>query len=260
MENEHIEASSFIYNDNLFVVGGKRCKSMEALNIKQFPLTWRKVPTELPYECRGHQTVVYKEQIFLIGGYIDGKKSDLISEIKITGAKSHVLKELCHMPEPLKGHRAVVVDDKILIFGGDEKYTLLLSSVLEFDPRTLTFREMPPLPPKLIGMATVQWKDQVVLLGGWDRRKRLNSVIMYDIKTGKITVLPSMLEERYGCCAVITGDTIVVMGGKNDKWEDLKSVECFEMGSSSSWTYLPSMNESRVAAIAEVLPFGQKYV
>ncbi|XP_046841963.1 uncharacterized protein LOC124436079 [Xenia sp. Carnegie-2017] len=260
MERGHKFASSFIYNDNLFVVGGDYCQSMETLNIKQLPLTWKTFPTELPCECRGHQTVVCKQQILLIGGYINGKeKSDLISEIKITGTTSHVLKELCHMPEPRENHGAVVVDDKVLIFGGYGKDMKVLSSVLEFDPTTLTFKELPPLPHPLFGMATVQCRDQVVLLGGY-YGNRLNSVIMYDSKTGKIKVLPSMLEKRLGCCAVITGQTIVVMGGRENLWEGLKSVECFQMGSSSSWTYLPSMNESRRGAIAEVLPFGQKYV
>ncbi|XP_046864608.1 kelch-like protein 12 [Xenia sp. Carnegie-2017] len=240
---------------------GVVCKSMETLNIKQFPLTWKTFPTKLPYVYWGHQTVVYKQQIFHIGGYIHGKgRSDLISEIKITGTTSNVLKELCHMPEPRLDHGVVVVDDKVLIFGGYGKDKKVLSSVLEFDPRTLTFKEMPPLPHPLRGMATVQWRDQVVLLGGYDGKERLNSVIMYDTKTGKITVLPSMLKKRSCCCAVITDDTIVVMGGWNDEVDILKSVECFEMECSSSWKYLPSMNEPRHVAIAEVLPFGPKYV
>ncbi|XP_046841970.1 kelch-like protein 12 [Xenia sp. Carnegie-2017] len=245
MENEHSCASSFIYNDNLFVVGGGYRKSMETFNIKQSPLTWKIFPTEFPHVCWSHQTVVCKQQIFHIGGYIVGKgPSDLISEIKITRTTSHVLKELCHMPEPRRGHGALVVDDKVLIFGGKGKDRKVLSSVLEFDPRTLTCNKMPPLPHPLTEMATAQWRDQVVLLGGYDGREKLNSVIMYDCNTGNITVLPSMLEKRQGCCAVITEDTIVVMGGYNDEDERLKSVECFEMGSSSSWTYLPSMNES----------------
>ncbi|XP_046842000.1 kelch-like protein 35 [Xenia sp. Carnegie-2017] len=219
MENGHRWASSFIYNDNLFVVGGDGYKSMETLNLKQFPFTWRKFPAELPYRCWGHQTIVCKEQIFLIGGYIADKgKSDLISEINITGSTCYVVKELCHMPEQRCRHGAVVVDDKVLIFGGYGKDGKVLSSVLEFDPRTLTFKEMPPLPHPLDGMATVQWRDQVVLLGGSDGKEEiLSSVIMYDSKTGNITVLPSMLEKRFGCCAVITGDTIVVMGGQDDK-------------------------------------------
>ncbi|XP_046841946.1 kelch-like protein 35 [Xenia sp. Carnegie-2017] len=230
MENGHSWASSFIYKDNLFVVGGFNCKSMETLNVKKLPLTWRKFPTELPYVYWSHQTVVCNQQIFHIGGLIKNKgPSDLISEIKITGTTSYILKELCRMPEPRFDHGAVVVDDKVLIFGGRGKDHEALSSVLKFDPMTLTFKEMPPLPHPLTDMATVQWRDQVVLLGGSDEgRKALNSVIMYDSNTGKITVLPSMLEKRQWCCAVITGDTIVVMGGKSgnltilNQWSVLK--------------------------------------
>ncbi|XP_046842307.1 uncharacterized protein LOC124436423 [Xenia sp. Carnegie-2017] len=263
MKNKHNNASSFIYNDNLFVVGGFLCKSIETLNLNQLPLTWKTFPQELPCEYFSHQTVVYKQQILHIGGYgADKGASALISEIQITDSTSDVLKQLCQMPEPRKDHGAEIVDDKVLIFGGRRKFAEdAVSSVLEFDPRTLTFKEMPPLPHPLYGMATVRWRDQVVLLGGRnDGREILSSVIMYDSKTGKITVLPSMLERRLRCCAVITGDTIAVMGGMIEKIERLKSVECFEMGSSSSWTYLPSMNEPRAEAIAEFLPSGQKYV
>ena len=109
-------------------------------------------------------------------------------------------------------------------------------------------------------MATVQWRDKVVVLGGLDKdNEALNDVFMYDCKTGKITVLPSMLEKRRACYAVITGNTIVVMGGNNEEELYLKSVECFIMGG-STWKYLPAMNEGRWGAVAEVLPSTRKYV
>ncbi len=65
--------------------------------------------------------------------------------------------------------------------------------------------------------------------------------------------MPSMLEKRSDCCAVITGDKIVVMGGENEKHETLNSVECFTMRS-SEWEYLPTMNKARWGAVAEALP------
>ncbi|XP_046841965.1 kelch-like protein 38 [Xenia sp. Carnegie-2017] len=261
MKNEHWLASSFIYNDNLFVVGGSGSKSTETLNLKQLPLTWKTFPGELPYDCYAHQTVVYKQQILYIGGFNEDKRtaSDLISKLQITGATSCVLKELCYLPEPREYHGAEVVDDKIFIFGGMGRDNNILSSVLEFSS-PLKCNKRPPLPYSLFGMATVRWKDQVVLLGGYNGREVLNSVVMYDSKTGQTTLLPSMLENRTRCCAVITDDTIVVMGGLNDKVEGLKSVECFKIGSSSSWTYLPSMSQPRFGAITEILPFGQKYI
>jgi N-acetylneuraminic acid mutarotase len=130
--------------------------------------------------------------------------------------------------------------------------------VLEFDVKKNECKEMPPLPHPLTRMATVRWRDQVVVLGGRGKdRQALNDVFMYDCKTGKTTALPSMLEKRFGCCAVITGNTIVVMGGENEK--DLSSVECFTMGD-STWEYLPAMNKVRYGAVAEVLPSTRKYV
>ena len=103
-----------------------------------------------------------------------------------------------------------------------------LDSVLEFDVKTNQCKEMPPLPRPLTRMATVQWRDQVVVLGGQDKYGEvLNDVFMYDCKTGKITVLPSMLEKRCACCAVITGNIIVVMGGNNEDGKELNSVECY---------------------------------
>ena len=260
MNEKHVDASSFIYKDQLFVVGGIFSKTIETLDLTVLPLKWRKFPGKLPYACEGHQTVVYQERVIHIGGYNYDKleKSNVITGLQLTPPCN--VKELCRMPEPRKCHEAEIFGDKVLILGGEKSFISYLDSVLEFDVKTNQCREMPPLPRPLTFMATVQWRDQVVVLGGKGKNDQaLNDVFMYDCKTGKITVLPSMLENRWGCCAVITGDTIVVMGGEDEKGEDLKSVKCFTMGG-STWEYLPAMNKARYSAVAEVLPSTRKYV
>ena len=262
MNEEHTGASSFIYKDQLFVAGGVCSKTIETLDPSVLPLKWMKFPEKIPYNCRNHQSVVYQERVIHIGGYNydKGKYSNMISELQLTSPYN--VKELCEMPEPRQCHRAEIFQDKVLILAGQKSLRSpdRLDSVLEFDVKKNQCKEMPPLPGPLTRMATIQWKDQVVVLGGKDNDdKVLNDVFMYDCKTGKITVLPSMLEKRWGCCAVITGNTIVVMGGKNEKFEDLESVECFTMGG-STWEYLPAMNKVRRFAVAEVLPSTRKYV
>ena len=182
----------------------------------------------------------------------------MISELQLTSPYN--VKELCQMPEPRSYHGAEIFEGKVLILGGAKSFAFQdhLDGVLEFDVKTNQCKEMPPLAHPLSSLVTVQWRDQVVALGGYDKDDEvLNDFFMYNIKTGKITVLPSMLEKRWGCCAVITGDTIVVMGGENE--EELNSVECFTMGS-SRWEYLPVMSKERYRAVAEVLPRGRKYV
>ena len=262
MNEEHAEASSFIHKNQLFVVGGNKTETIETLDLSVLPLKWMKFPGKLPYACDDHQTVVCQERVFHIGGfnYDENEWSDVINKLQLT--TPYNAKELCRMPERRECHGAEIFEDKVLILGGQKCWRRedYLDSVLEFDVKTNQCKEMPPLPRPLTRMATVQWRDQVVVLGGKDKdNKVLNDVFMYDCKTGKITVLPSMLEKRYGCCAVITGNTIVVMGGENEEDENLKSVECFTMGG-STWKYLPAMNKARWLAVAEVLPSTRKYV
>lgn len=40
----------------------------------------------------------------------------------------------------------------------------------------------------------------------------------------------------------------------------VKSVECFKIACSSTWKYLPTVNDARSDAMAEALVFGRKYV
>ena len=262
MNEKHIQVSSFVYQDQLFVAGGADTKTIETVDLSVLPLKWRKFPRELPFQCFDFQTVVCQQTVIHIGGYNWEKrqKSNMISELQLTSPSSCFMKELCQMPEPRQCHSAEVFEDKVLILGGYNKCGTTLDSVLEFDPNRNECKEMPKLPTPLTRMVTVRWREEVVVLGGLDKdNKVLNDVFMYDCKTGKITVLPSMLEKRWGCCAIITGNTILVIGGVNEKGKNLNTVECFTMGG-STWEYLPAMNNTRWGAVAEVLPYGRKYV
>ena len=91
------------------------------------------------------------------------------------------------------------------------------------------FQELTPLPYPVFEMATVKWgDDSVMIMGGADRDcQPLNKVLMYNIKTQKIQMLPDMKYKRTGCVAAVVKDTVIVMGGKNEKRNFLKSVESF---------------------------------
>ena len=258
MSAGYIGASSFIHNDQLFIVGGLGRKTIDCLNLNELPLKWMKFPGELPYKGGHHQTVVYQQRVIHVGGYNydEDEVSNMISELQLTAPCT--LKKLCELPEPRWLHGAEIFEDKVVILGGKNR-SQILGSVLEFDPKKHKCKETVSLPRPLKEMATVLWRDQVVVLGGRNKDDEvLNDVFMYDCKTGKITVLPSMLEKRYGCCAVITANTIVVMGGWNDNHLSIKSVECFTMGS-YTWRYLPGMDNMRHSFIAQVLPSRMKY-
>ena len=102
-------------------------------------------------------------------------------------------------------------------------------------------------------MATVKWGENVVIIGGADNDgKALNNVIIYNVKTGNSHMLPPMLHKRRGCMAVIIENTIVVLGGQDEKRKDLKSIEGFSFDR-YTWEELPDMKEPRAFATAVVI-------
>jgi hypothetical protein len=242
-------ATSFVYENQVFVAGGCDSDVIEVLNLNQGPLQWDESMAKVLYLCE-LRSVVYQNRAVL---FCACDETDYCAELCLTAP--YTCKQLCKMPDPARKYYAVVAfEHKVLIFGGLYSATDndLVDSVLELDLSTNEFRVMPPLPRALFYMASVRWGDQAILIGGADDDGPSKEVFMYDSKTGSTIELPSMLEERNGCAAVITGSTIVVMGGRGNAGR-LRSVEAFTLGG-YTWRYLPAMNDIRSPPTATVLP------
>ena len=105
-------------------------------------------------------------------------------------------------------------------------------------------KQLAPLPYKVSKIATVRWVDNVVVIGGTDKRgEALNTVIMYNVKTEQSYMLPSMRCKRWGCTAIVVGNNIVVLGGFGGQGE-LKSVESFNF-ERNTWQERPEMSQAR---------------
>ena len=127
--------------------------------------------------------------------------------------------------------------DNVYIVGGQE------SKMEKYDVAKSEIKTLPSLPYKVSRMATVAYKDNIIIIGGYDGKESLNDVVMFNVTTHEYKKLPSMLKKRSYCTAVIMGDVIVVMGGSN------KTVEYYVIGD-SEWKELPAMNLARSCATA----------
>ena len=243
-------ATSFVYENQLFVAGGCDSGVIEVLNLNEGLLQWGQSMAKVPFHCIYVRSVVYQNRavIFCACG-----KTDHCAELCLTAP--YTCKKLCKMPKPARtNYNVVAFQHKILIFGGwSVTNDYVLDSVLEFDVTTKEFKIMPSLPFALEEMATVRWGDEAILIGGGDKDGQTNKVFMYNSKTGNTTELPRMIEERSGCAAVITGNTIVVMGGRGKTTGRVRSVEAFTLGG-YTWRYVPAMKDIRSLPIATVLP------
>ena len=259
-------ASSVVYNNQILVIGGlsngRGIKSMEKLLIYAAhfdrSITWEDVPAELPGPLYAHRAVVYNGRLIVVGGYDSGKRrrkrfSCNITEVSLV--PPYTSKVLADMPPTRWWHGAVLFGCEIVILGGrrDWDYRTILKTVLLYDITKNECKELAPLPYPVSETGTVKWgEDNVMLVGGVDcNGQPLNKVLIYNIKTQKSHMLPDMKYKRRGCVAVVVRNTVIVMGGQDEKGKFLKSAESFRFDR-FTWEELPEMQEARWGAAAVV--------
>ena len=252
-------ASSFLYENRIIVSGGwyvgiNYTDNMEGMNIDSLVGfgQWSNFPAKLPAKLCGHSSVVYDERLIVTGGYDADQVqySDSIHEILLT--PPYTAKFLSRMPEPRIYHGVELFDDKMLVVGGRKTFFTKdnVASAVIYDINKNECKQMAPLPFAVSEMATVRWGDNVIVIGGADEEdKVLNTVVIYNVKTGKSHMLPEMKCKRKRCAAVVSQNTIIVMGGSDEQGRILNSVEGFSFDS-YLWEDLPPMIEARDRATA----------
>ncbi|XP_028400921.1 kelch-like protein diablo [Dendronephthya gigantea] len=258
MERCRANASSVCYNGHVNVAGGVSEDKRVLSSVEQFSRFWSNFPVNLPKLLKGHRTVGSGDKMFVVGGYDQEKKgySNMIYEIQLRLPFN--TKVLARLPfsTPVRGCGVVKTNDKILIFGGSARDTNPATAIVTmYDLTKNEFKELAPLPYSVCNMATAKYEENVVLAGGSDNYLLgdvKNTVISYNIETQKSVMLPPMKCSRSECCAVVDGDSLVVMGGENRRFKCLNSVEEFNFRT-SKWTGLPSMKTERKAFVAEVI-------
>ena len=244
-------ATSFVYNNHVTIAGG--CCSgyvddMIRMNINPNPdlsMHWGDCPVKLPAKLLYHSSVLYYDHLIVAGGTEENATSDCIQEVQLV--PPYTAKILSRMPEPRRGHNTQLFDDNLLIVGGrtTDSYQDSLSSVVLYDIKKNECKQLAPLPYEVTDMATVRWGDNIVVIGGGDKRgKALDTVIIYNVKTEQSHLLPSMRCKRRGCTAVVIGNNIVVLGGKDERGRNLKSVETVNFDR-NTWQELPEMSLAR---------------
>ena len=187
-------ASSVLYQGHMIVTGGLvdlwSLDSVGELNLAQHDGHWIKSQFKLPLQLQDHVCVVYQNRLLVIGGiavsgFFDSREYDSIYEIELN--PPYTSKLLTRMPRSVRSHGSELVNNKIYIFGGStsEFARDAIDNVLMFHPTTNNCTELQPLPFAVSEMATITWKDNVVVLGGKNKEKRaLDTVVLYNVTTG----------------------------------------------------------------------------
>ena len=250
-------ASAFVHGREIYVSGGwngtNYTDSIESLKVDEEQcLEWVKSTAKMPIKCRRHKMVRHRNNAILTGGFDDGENvSDGIYEISLN--PPHNTKLLTRLPEPRCSHCCEMVENQVTVAGGRTSDYLkdTKNTVYAYDLNNNEGKILPPLPFCVSDMATVSYKDNVILIGGTNEKgETLNSVVMYDVKKRKVKMLPCLNNKRTASAAVITGNVIIVMGGYDDETKThLNSVEYLDL-SSNVWRELSPMKTERSHATA----------
>ena len=214
---------------------------------------WSECAVKLPAKLVFHSSVLYNDHVIVTGGNNGNTVSDCIHEVQLV--PPYTVKTLSRIPEPRQHHSTQLFDDNLLIVGGRTTYRYQdnLSSVVLYDIKKNECKQLAALPYEVSKIATVRWGENIVVIGGADKRdKALDTDIIYNVKTEQSHLLPPMRCKRRGCTAVVVGNNIVVLGGRIEQGRSLKSVEAFNF-ESYTWQELPEMSQARYLYTAVVV-------
>ena len=223
---------SFLYGKKIMVCGGHYTERTEYLNPSESGYTATVASVSLPSNAK-YNGLLHKDRILTFyRGVVE-------TSLESPGESRTLLEGKQDRSVPAGVH---CFGNNIYIVGGEK------SSIEKYDVVKNEIKTLPSLPYEVSRMATVAYKDNIIILGGYDGSKSLDDVVMFNVTNQEYKKLPSLLETRYGCAAVIMGDMIVVMGGVVDD-DALKTVEYYVIGD-SAWQKLPAMNLARHDATA----------
>ena len=214
----------------------------------QFDTAWQDLPPpKTPrFECG---TAMWgSDKIIVVGGYGQG---NWLSSVEIYDISSCEWMELPPLSQPKRSCTAIVVNDKLYVFGGYSRSYLSECEVLDLSQPDSQFTRLPNDLPQAFSHAVAVSKGHwIYVIGGWNNGY-LNTVYALDTRTNQWNdKLPPMKEKRQFPAVAILDDTLVVAGGCNKEY--LKSVETLDLKTSKWTNTIQSMPSPRDEATAFV--------
>ena len=208
-------------NADIVVIGGidatKALSSVERFNFLN--QTWTPLD-ELKTARVGHAAVVFQNQILVCGGTTSGDNLNCIDSIEVLDLNdnSPTWHEFAvNLPVKVAGHKCVVYGNRLLIIGGkteggnvsDTIYELLL--VPPYSSKLLCHMKK-----KRVLHGAELFEDKVLIAGG---RGTEADVQMFDITRNECVKMPPLLYPRSFMATVGRDDTMLLIGGRDDRKE-----------------------------------------
>lgn len=162
--------------------------------------------------------------LYAVGGQ-DGV--EILSSVERYDPSTNTWTLVRPLPRPLRFMTAVSYRGSLYVFGGETRSDVS-AAVLRYNPLEDSWEELPPMTTPRVLAGSVVFKDKIYIVGGnsalsdkW-RREYLpehcvSSVEIFDPSSNTWSQGPSLSNALCGAGVVKYGDTILVVGGEDDR-------------------------------------------
>eukprot|EP00698_Gefionella_okellyi_P016333 TRINITY_DN4672_c0_g2_i1.p1 TRINITY_DN4672_c0_g2~~TRINITY_DN4672_c0_g2_i1.p1 ORF type:complete len:886 (-),score=227.41 TRINITY_DN4672_c0_g2_i1:1172-3829(-) len=171
-----------------------------------------------PLARHGHAAASIGKQLFVYGGFRDGKCVEDLHVLDLNSWRWTPLTAAGQSPGPCAYAASVVIGKVIYLFGGRYSSPRRTTDVHALDTQSLTWTRL-----KVSGTApsarefhcAVFLQGEIAIYGGWDGAKWLSDMYVFNAERREWRTASSRVQPppRSGHCAAVLGSTAVVIGG-----------------------------------------------
>ena len=199
---------SVVYNTQLIVVGGFNDDKVRYLDsiteISLVPPYTSKLLATMPQRRCSHGVAIFDDKILIVGGEENLFPLSILRSVVMYDITKNECQELAPLPYPVREMATVKWgDDNVMIMGGVGCDDKPLNKVLMYNINTQKSHELPDMKYKRRGCVAAVVRDTVIVMGGYDELKSLNSVEGFRFDRNSWEELPPMNKERFNATAAI---------------------------------------------------------
>ncbi|PAP76709.1 T9SS C-terminal target domain-containing protein [Rubrivirga marina] len=190
-------------------------------------------------------------RIVVVGGR--GPEGEPLSSVEAYDPAANEWMALPDLPAPREGLGAAVLDGTLYVTGGTGADGVLFASAEKFGDTWSALTPPWTLDPPRAGFGMVARGGFLVTAGGFSAVGPLRRATEFDPETGLMRALDPLPFPRGGVAATTDGETIWVVGGRDDN--DVVTANVYELiaGIDRVWEPQPQLPQPVEAAVAAVL-------
>jgi N-acetylneuraminic acid mutarotase len=209
-----MSAHAVVSSDSaIYALAGTDDRGKPVLDVEKFDGKGWVVETSLPGRGLNAPTAsIVGNKLYVVGGFatVSNVPTD---EVQVYDLETHQWSRASPLPSPRGGHVAVVLDDRIHVFGGGNSVSTLADHS-EYDPRTDSWKDLAPLPRSEGSPAAVVVDGKIVVMGGRSGYSDFGEVYIYDPATDTWSDGPS-IDPRGTAGAVVYCNGVYLFGGES---------------------------------------------